>query len=130
NSCDEPTIDLPTPEQEKKRKEILARVAELDRLRKVLDTTSPTSFVKWEQNLRLSDKDHLAPEIQRILDLAPNSRDGKQAETLREVYRTSDMARHIAGALDTSTPFGRVAQLQAFQFRHSVDKRIVDLKKN
>ncbi len=128
NSCDEPTIDLPTPAQEKKRKEVLARVAELDRQRKVLDTTSAAGLVKWEQSLRLSDRDHLAPEIQRILDLAPNSRDKKQAETLREVYRTSDMARHIAGALDTSTPFGRAAQLQAFQFRHSADKQIAKLK--
>ncbi|MBI1914975.1 MAG: PSD1 domain-containing protein [Planctomycetes bacterium] len=128
NSCDEPTIDLPTPEQEKTRKEVLARVNELDRQRKVLDTTSAAGLVKWEKGLRLSDRDHLAPDIQRILDLAPNSRDKKQAETLREVYRTSDMARHIAGALDTSTPFGRVAQLQAFQFRQSVDKQIAKLK--
>ena len=130
NSSDEPTIDLPTPAQEKKRKEVNARVAELDRLRKVLDTTSAAGFVKWEAGLRLSDKDHLAPEIQRILDLAPNSRDKKQAEQLREVYRTSDMARHIAGALDTSTPFGRAAQLQAFQVRHSIDRRVAELKQS
>jgi hypothetical protein len=128
NSCDEPTIDLPTPEQAQKRKEVLARVAAIDRQRKVLDTTSAAGQVKWEASLRLSDRDHLLPEIQRILDLAPNSRDQKQAETLREVYRTSDMARHLGGAFDTSTPFGRAVQLQAFQFRHSADKRIAELK--
>src|SRR5262249_49543119 len=50
------------------------------------------------------------------------------AETLREVYRTSDMARHLAGALDTSTPFGRAVQLQAFEFRQSADKKIAKLK--
>src|SRR5262245_40532435 len=67
NSCDEPTIELPSPEQERLRKVVRAKVAELDRMRKTIDTTSQAGFERWEQKLTVLDKDRLSPEIQRIL---------------------------------------------------------------
>jgi hypothetical protein len=129
NSCDEPTIDLPTPEQERQRKAIQARVDGLDRMRKLLDRTSEVGLAKWEANLTIQAKDMLPPEIQRILDLAPNSREKKQQDELREVYRKSDLARHIGGAFEVGTPYMRATQLSALQFRSTVDRQIAELKK-
>ncbi len=130
NSCDEPTIELPTPEQEKTKKAIQAKIDELDRKRKVLDHTSAEGLARWEEKLTIQAKDMLPPEIQRILDLAPNSRDKKQQETVREVYRQSDMLRHLVGAFDASTPYMRAVQLDSFVFRHSADQQIAKLKKS
>jgi mono/diheme cytochrome c family protein len=130
NSCDEPTLELPTLEQEKKRKEILARVADLDRMRKIVDTTSKAGFALWEKGLSQLDKDLLDPEIQRILDLAPNSRDRKQTEALRETYRRSDLTRHVAGSLGVGTPFLRATQMVTLNFRLTVDRQIATLKKS
>src|SRR5262245_5454723 len=96
NSCDEPTLDLPTPEQERKRQRLQAEITALEKMRKAVDTTSAAGQLTWEAKLTIQAHDLLPPEIQRILDLAPNSRDRKQQETVREVYRKSDMARHVA----------------------------------
>ena len=130
NSCDEPTIDLPTPEQARQKKAIMAKIAELDRLRRSIDRTSAAGFASWEQHLTILDKDRLPPEIQRILDLAPNSRSRRQTEALREVYRQSDLAKHVVGGLEVGTPFYRAAHLNALLFRHTVEKRIAALKKS
>jgi mono/diheme cytochrome c family protein len=129
NSCDEPTLELPTPEQERLKKDLQARITELDKQRKVLDTTSAAGQTAWEMNLSVQAHDKLPAEIQRILDLAPNSRDRKQQEAVREIYRQSDMSRHVAGALDFGLPFMRAAQVEAYLFRNTVDQRIADLKK-
>ena len=130
NSCDEPTIELPTPAQAKQKKQIMARIAALNQSRRRIDTTSQAGFARWEQNLTILDKDRLQPEIQRILDLAPNSRDRKQTEMLREVYRQSDLVKHIVGGLEVGTPFYRAAHLDTLLFRHTVDRRIAALKKS
>ena len=130
NSTDEPTIELPTPEQAKQKKQILARIAALDRSRKSIDRTSTAGFALWEKNLTILDKDRLTPDIQRALDLAPNSRDRKQTEALRQVYRNSDLTRHVAGALEVNNPFFRAAHLDALLFRHTVDRRIAALRKS
>ncbi len=129
NSCDEPTIELPTPEQDRKKKEVLKRVAELDRMRKSIDKTSTGGFARWEEQLTPQAKERFPPEIIRILELAPNSRDKKQTEALREVYRQSDLARHVVGGLEAGNPFFRAAHLEALSFRHTVDKSIAELRK-
>src|SRR5262249_48305284 len=96
NSCEEPTLELPTPEQAKERDAIRAGITELDKMRKSVDKTSAEGQERWEASLTIRDKELLPPEIQRILDLAPNSRDRKQQEMVREIYRQSDLARHVA----------------------------------
>src|SRR5262249_46179348 len=82
NSCDEPTLELPTAAQAAKKKVIQDRINELNRTRRSIDRTSAAGFARWEQNLTQRDKDKLPEEIQRALDLAPNSRDRKQMEAL------------------------------------------------
>lgn len=129
NSCDEPTLDLPTPEQEQKRKDIQAKIAGLEKMRKIVDTTSTEGLARWEMQLSIQAHDLLPPEIQRILDLAVNSRDRKQMEMVREVYRKCDITRHVMGAFDASSPFLRAAHLEIYRFRETVDQQIAGLKK-
>src|SRR5579871_4611854 len=66
NNCDEPTLELPTPEQIRRRKEVQAKIAELEKKLKTLDDATPERLVAWEGSLSPQSRAMLPPKIQAI----------------------------------------------------------------
>ncbi len=129
NNCDEPTLELPTPEQAKERQRIRGEIAKLQRQIKQLDLATPERQTEWQQKLTVEARLLLSAEIRGILDLAENSRTNKQKQQLAAVYRKIDQMRHVAGAF--AEPLGGVpgASLHLAGFRASAEKRMADLRK-
>ncbi len=132
NNVDEPTIDLPTPEQLQKRAAMQKRIAQLEKMKKSFDTTSAAKQVRWEKNLGLDDVDRLPEELRLIVSLDPGSRDRKQKEKLTAYYRTSDLYQHTVGGFGVNAPLPLLAltHLHVLTLRQSVDRQIAALKKS
>ncbi len=81
NSVDEPTLELPTPEQTKKRAELEGRITALEKAAQArLDAVTPESLQAWEGKLTVEDKAHLPEKVRTILAIAVNGRDAKQQQ--------------------------------------------------
>jgi hypothetical protein len=131
NNADEPTLELPTPEQLQQRARIRAQMAQLEKQRKLLDTTTPEGQEAWQLAVTPPEiRDTLPRELQTILALPENGRSTRQKQVLTAAYRKLDMVRHVVGGLAESLPFMPAAQAQALLFRSTVEQRLTDLKKS
>jgi mono/diheme cytochrome c family protein len=129
NNVDEPKLELATPEELRRRQQIRARVAALERRRKSFGTYSAAAQDRWEQRLTPADRRRLPPAIQAILEIPENGRIESQKQTLAAYYRQLDLVRHVAGGLGDPLPFLAAGHAAAAEFRTSVEKQIADLKK-
>ncbi len=129
NSCDEPRLELPTPEQIKLRDEVKAKLASLEKRHKQLDSTTPESQTAWEGSLSADAKTKLPTDIQKILAIAVNGRNPKQEQTLTAYYRKLDQVRQAFGALASSNVYMPIATIHAITLRQSLEKQIADLKR-
>ncbi len=130
NNCDEPTLELPTPEQARERKRIRGEIAQLQRQIKELDLATPTRQAEWQQGLSVEARLMLSAEIRGILDLAENSRTAKQKQQLAAVYRKLDQVRHLAGGLAEAPAGLPGVNLHLAMFRASAEKHIAELRKS
>ena len=130
NSMDEPKLELATPQQLKQRKEMQDRITTLEKRLKGLNSPSAETITKWEGNLSPESKAMLPDDIRKILAIAPNGRNAKQIQTLREAYIKVDQTRHVVAGLGDPLPFAAVAHLAAMNERFALEKQIADLKKN
>jgi mono/diheme cytochrome c family protein len=130
NNVDEPTLDLATPEATRQRKQVRARVAALEKERKLFDTYSAAAQDRWESGLTPSDRQRLPPAIRAILEIPENGRIEKQKQTLTAYYRQLDLARHVVGGLGDPLPFLAASHAALARFRTSVEKQIAALKKS
>ncbi len=134
NSCEDtnsarPILELPTPEQQKKREEIRAQVAAREKIFKMLDTATDEKVEQWAGLLKEEDRAALPKEIQHLLSIAVNGRSRKQAQTLLDYYRTLDQSRHVVGALGDTFGFMALTHVKALRLRTNLAKEIGDLKK-
>jgi len=104
NNCDEPTLELLSPADEARRKQVRESLAAIEKDLKRLDPTSEDAVEKWERSLN-DDNRHLVPKkIADIFLVAPAGRNAKQKKTLEDAYRKNDLTRHVVGGL--TTPLG------------------------
>jgi mono/diheme cytochrome c family protein len=129
NSVDEPSLELATPEQARKRQEVRTKVAELEKKLKQLDTTTPERLAEWEGKLTAEAKAALPPEIQKILAIAVNGRSPRQEQALMTYFRRLDQVRHALGGLGQPLPFLAAAHAEAAALRTTLEAQIADLKK-
>ena len=129
NSVDEPTLELPTPEQTKKRAEVQAKLAALETQLKTLDGVTPEKLAAWEGKLTLEDKARLSATIRTILAIAVNGRDAKQEQLVLDAYRKADQTRHIVAALGDANPLAAPFHLQTLNARTQLEKQIAEVKK-
>src|SRR5262249_52241069 len=99
NNCDEPTIELLSPDEEARRKRVRAALVDVERQLKQLDPTSPEAIEKWERSITDETRPRLPREIAAIFLVAPNGRNAKQTQALEAAYRRSDQTRHAVGGL-------------------------------
>src|SRR5712692_990899 len=64
NNCDEPTLDLPTPEQVIQRKEVRAKIEALEKKLREFDPWTPERVAQWEDKLTTEAKAMLPTSIQ------------------------------------------------------------------
>jgi hypothetical protein len=129
NNCDEPTLELPAPEQAKQRAKVRAQIADLEKRLKALDTTSAAKQEQWEKNLTKPERAKLPKEIQTILEVPENGRTTRQKQTLTAFYRKTDLIYHAVGGLGDPLVYLGAAHFQAGSARTTWEKQIAELKK-
>ncbi len=128
NSCDEPTLELATPEQLRKRQELQTQIAALEKQLKTIDPATRERLEKWEGSLTKEARATLPKRIQTILAIAPNGRNARQEQEVLTAFRNIDQTRHVLGGLGNPLPFLAAAHLRAMTHRRSLEARIIDLK--
>jgi mono/diheme cytochrome c family protein len=129
NSCDEPTLELPTPEQLRKRQEVRGRIAELEKQLKTLDTATPERVAMWEGSLTPQSRAMLPAKVQAILAIAPNGRSFRQEQTVIAAYRNFEQVRHAVGGLGQPLNYLAAAHVHAMMTRKTLEKKIAQLQK-
>jgi mono/diheme cytochrome c family protein len=129
NSCDEPTLELPTPEQLRKRQEVRRRIAELEKQLKALDTATPERVTMWEGSLTPQSRAMLPAKLQAILAIAPNGRSFRQEQAVIMAYRNFDQVRHAVGGLGQPLNYLAAAHVQAMMTRKMLEKKIAEIQK-
>jgi mono/diheme cytochrome c family protein len=129
NNVDEPTLELPSPEQARQRAEVKAKIIDLEKRLKALDDTTPEKLAAWEGGLTPEGKAQLSPRVQAILAIAPNGRSPAQEQELLTAYRRLDQVRHIVGGLGDPLNYLMAAHLTAATARVNLEKEILAQKK-
>src|SRR5262245_25590204 len=70
NNCDEPTIELLTPEEEALRKKVRSALAGIEQQLKQLDPTSPEAIEKWERSITDETRPLLHKSVAEIFRVA------------------------------------------------------------
>jgi mono/diheme cytochrome c family protein len=127
NNCDEPNLEILSPADEARRKQVREALASVEEQLKHLDPTSEDAVEKWERSLNDENR-HLVPKkIADIFLVAPNGRNAKQKQTLEAAYRNNDLTRHVVGGL--SNPIGAVLNTEVLLARNELVKARETLKK-
>jgi mono/diheme cytochrome c family protein len=128
NSVDEPALELPSPEAQRKRSEIQKQIADLEKRMKALEDVTPEKLEKWEIGLTEADKAKLPRRIRDILAIAPNGRNAKQEQELLTAYRNIDAVHHALGGFGPGQNYLMAAHAGAMTVRTSLEKQIIELK--
>jgi hypothetical protein len=128
NNCDEPSLDLATPAESKKRHALQQQITVLEKRLKTVDPATKERLEQWEGNLTKEARATLPPRIQAILAIAPNGRNARQEQELLTAFRNIDQTRHVIGGLGNPLPFLAAAHLHAMTARRGLETRIIDLK--
>jgi mono/diheme cytochrome c family protein len=131
NSVDEPTLELASPDQLKKKKELQTRITALEKKLKAIDSATAERVEKWEEGLRGEARKSLPPEVQAVLALPPNGRSVEQQQVVIDAYRNMDQARHVAASFGTpgayATGLAAAAQLTVLSQRRALAAEIAAL---
>jgi hypothetical protein len=129
NSCEEPTLELPTAQDTHKRREVEEQIRILENRLRTLDDATPQRVLAWEGGLSPQSRSMLPPAIQAILAIATNGRNPDQEWAIVSAYRNAEQTRHAVGGLGQPLPFLAAAHLQAHAFRRDLQKQIARLHK-
>ncbi|HTU92942.1 MAG TPA: PSD1 and planctomycete cytochrome C domain-containing protein [Gemmataceae bacterium] len=129
NNCDEPTLELPTQEQLRKRRAIRTRIAALEKQLKTLDTATPERVAMWEGSLTPESRAILPAKVQAILAIAPNGRNFRQEQAVIAAYRNFEQVRHVVGGIGQPLNYLAAAHVQAMMTRRMLEKKIAELQK-
>jgi hypothetical protein len=129
NSCDEPTLELPTLEQDRKRREVRTQLAALEKELRTLDTATPERVAKWEGSLTPDARAMLPAKLQAILAIAPNGRNPRQEQAVIAAYRNAEQIRHVVGGLGQPLHYLAAAHVHALTARKRLEKQIAELRK-
>jgi hypothetical protein len=129
NAQDEPTLEMPTPEQAARRVELRSRIAGVEKELRTLDVAPPNKERQWESKLLARDVLQFPDDIQRTLALAVSSRDNKQKQALTAFYLRMNHVPHIVGGIGNPLPFLASAHAAADLGRAGLDQQRAELRK-
>lgn len=93
NNCDEPQIEVPTPEQTRLREELQPQVTALEKQLRARGILWLATLRRWEANLSEEERAGLPEEVRPALEVAAAERDEKASKLVADHYLTRD-ARH------------------------------------
>ncbi len=98
NNADEPTLELPTPEQlehgePQRRDELRRQIAELDREFRDQKEAFQAALERWERELTAEEKAKLPFDVINALNFSPEMRSDADRATLARAYKASDSGR-------------------------------------
>jgi mono/diheme cytochrome c family protein len=99
NNCDEPTLEILSPADEARRKQIRETLAGVEKQIHRLDPTDADAIERWERGITEGTRDNVPKDIAAIFLVAPAGRNAKQKQTLESAYRRNDLTRHLVGGL-------------------------------
>jgi hypothetical protein len=129
NNSDDPTVELGTPEQIKKRAHLRAEIAKVEKRLHTLDHTTAAKLEKWEGGLSPESRAMLPAAIQHILTIAVNGREPEQEEALLTAYRRADEVSHAVAGLVQPLPFNAAAHAFALDARLTMEQRLSTLRR-
>jgi mono/diheme cytochrome c family protein len=115
NNCDEPTLEILSPADESRRKQVREALAAVEGQLKHLDPTSADAIEKWERGLTDETRHAVPKKIADIFLVAPAGRNGKQKKALDDAYRKNDLTRHVVGGL--TSPLAAAFHAEAYAAR-------------
>jgi hypothetical protein len=92
NNDDEPVLELPTPEQEKRKQEVMQEVAALEEELRSYLAQSLEARATWEQSLSSDALKRLDVKQQEAIQTPPQARSPEQEELARAAFRKADPA--------------------------------------
>ncbi|HKB01249.1 MAG TPA: PSD1 and planctomycete cytochrome C domain-containing protein [Gemmataceae bacterium] len=120
NNCDEPTLEILSPADEARRKQVREALSAVEKQLERLDPTSEAAIEKWERTVT-DETRHLVPKkVADIFLVAPAGRNAKQKQALEAAYRANDLTRHVVGGL--TTPLGAVLNAEVLLVRNTLQK--------
>ncbi|MBO0698221.1 MAG: PSD1 domain-containing protein [Zavarzinella sp.] len=120
NNCDEPTLEILSPADEARRKQVRDALAAVEKQLGRLDPTSEAMIEKWERGLT-DETRHLVPKkVADIFLVAVAGRNTRQKQALETAYRKNDLTRHVVGGL--TTPLGAVLNAEVLSVRNELQK--------
>jgi mono/diheme cytochrome c family protein len=128
NNVDDRPLNLITPDVQRRRREALARVKQMEKQLFDLDRIDQPRLDAWEGGLSVASRQALPKNIQNILAIAPNGRTPRQLQALLDAYRRVDQTRHVAGGL--AGPFALLAQSHLLTTRQRLEKAIARAKRS
>jgi mono/diheme cytochrome c family protein len=129
NSCEEPNLELPAPDAARRRQQIEAKIAAVQKELRVVDDSTDERVAAWEGSLTPQSRAMLPANVQAILTIAVNGRNSEQEQAVIAAYRKTDEIRHVVGGLASPTPFLAAAHLNALTFRQTRERRLAGLYK-
>jgi mono/diheme cytochrome c family protein len=129
NNCDEPTLELPLPETSRRRREVEARIKDLEGRLRPLEDATPERLMAWEGALSPQTRAALPADIQAILNIAVNGRSPEQERAVLAAYRKADQVRHAVGGLANPLPFAAAAHVHLLTVRRNLEKQVNQLHK-
>jgi mono/diheme cytochrome c family protein len=128
NNSDDPTIDLGTEEQIRKRNRVRAEIARIEKRLKTLDRATPEAVEKWEGSLTPESRAKLPAAIQHILTIAINGREPQQVEALLTTFRRTEQVSHAVAGLGQPLPFAAAAHAFALDARLTMERQLSSLR--
>jgi hypothetical protein len=128
NSCDEPKLELPTPEQVRKRSALRASIAAIEKRLSALDTATPERVAAWEGSLTPSSRAMLPARVRTVLAIAVNGRSDRQQQLVIAAYRNAEQVRHVVGGLGQPLGYLAAAHVQAMTTQRELVKQIAALQ--
>jgi len=127
NNCDEPNLELLTPDVQRQRDRVRAQLGKVESLLRSLDLTTPERIEKWERSITDATRPMVSKEVLAVFDVAPNGRNAKQTRTLETAFRRADETRHVVGGL--GDPLAAALHVHLLTTRQRLQKEYDRIKK-
>jgi len=101
NNCDEPEIELPTPAEEQRKRQLLAEIKQVNQQLATRDSELAENLTAWEAALDDETRAKLSDEARQVLEVAAAERGAEQTKLLLDAAKSLDAERKaIAAEID------------------------------
>ncbi len=126
NTVDEPSIELASQQEIKKRDSLKASLKKLEAAQKQIDPLTPAKIASLE--LKIQSRELLPPSINEILAIAINGRTPRQERQIDSYFRQMDRIQHLVGVVVAANPIEAALQGFIYEKREKLELMITKAK--